>query len=256
MHRFFCQPLEMQLHAPGPRTTRLAEEEAHHARKVLRLKVGDAVELFDGRGGVGEGVIQAWDQGATIAVQQWTSVAPPRPVLTIAAAIPKGPRADDMVNQLSQLSVDRLIPLLAERSVVDPRPAKVERFARAAVESAKQCGRAWLMRVEPPTPFDRVLAGEYDVRLMARPGGGSTDLGTQLRAASSVLVLIGPEGGWSDAEIAQSERAGCLPWSLGPHVLRIETAACAAAAVIRYETLSQRAAAERPGEGGERERAG
>jgi 16S rRNA (uracil1498-N3)-methyltransferase len=223
----------------------LDDLESHHALKVLRLHGGAAVELFDGRGRVGRGLVRGnaetprgeRNPRVLVALEQVQDVEPARPALDLAVAMPKGPRADDMVEQLSQAGVDRLIPLHTRRGVVLPGAGKLARFNRAVVESAKQCRRNYLMLVTDPCTLDEVLAQGHDLRLLAdAPGAESgTNPGAELfRAARRVLILVGPEGGWAPEERQVADRAGCHRWRLGPHVLRIETAALAAAAVARY----------------------
>ena len=213
----------------------LDRDESHHAAKVLRLCEGAAVELLDGAGHVAAGVIASVGRIVKVSVTQVTTVAPPSPAVTIAAAIPKGPRADAMIEQLSQLGASELIPLLSRRSVVDPRETKIEKFQRAAIESAKQCGRAWFMRVEAPTDFATILrAKSHGARLLADLAGKRDALVAAGGAATSVLVLIGPEGGFTEQERADAIAAGFLPWSLGENILRIETAAVAAVAIARH----------------------
>ena len=164
---------------------------------------------------------------------------PITPQLVVASAVPKGPRADAMVDQLSQLGVDRFIPLHTEHSVAVPKPAKVEKFVRAAVESAKQCGRSWLMQIDPPGRPASVWAdAAFDLKLIAAPGCVPLPgLAERVRGSQSVLVLIGPEGGWSADELAAAADAGCLSWTIAPHILRIETAAETGASILRYLTL-------------------
>lgn len=235
LRRFFCATL------PHPRLSErncvLDPEQTRHLRKVLRGKVGDRIELFDGQGTVAQATIQAFESGLTYChVTQLHQVEPPTPQVTIATAIPKGPRADEMVNLLSQFGCDRLVPMVTRRSEVDPRETKLEKFARAAVESAKQSHRAFVMQVEPrPMRFEDVLATEADVKLIATIGDFPLpDLPAKLRAARSVLVAIGPVGDWTDDEIAWARQAGFASWSLGPNVLRVEAAAAAATAIVRY----------------------
>jgi 16S rRNA (uracil1498-N3)-methyltransferase len=232
-------------------------DQAHHAHRVLRLRVGEDVVVFDGRGHRGQGPLQQISGGgAVVRVVDVTTAPRLRPVIDVAAAIPKGPHADAMVEQLSQVGVDRLIPLRTQRSVVDPREGKLERFARTALESAKQCGRDYLMAIADPMTLEEVLSEPNDLRLIAALASGRADSGepdktptdtitgkgagpasdfqAQLRMAHRVLVLIGPEGGWTVEEETLAVGAGCLRWSLGPFVMRIETAAVAAAALVRY----------------------
>ncbi len=256
MHRFFCPKLAAKQTAsgtagvadasgtpgatdatgPGVVIVELEKEESHHAAKVLRLKAGDPVELFDGQGLTGQGSIDRVASRVAVAITSIIESPPPVPRITLATAIPKGPRADVMIEQLSQLGCDRIIPLRTVRSVVDPRDTKLDRFARAAIESAKQCCRAHLMTVAPAVDLRELLNGlrsePHDLHLIAMPGG-DRDIASQIAAAKSMLILIGPEGGWTDSEIAAAREAGCKHWSLGPNILRIETAAAAAVAIVR-----------------------
>jgi 16S rRNA (uracil1498-N3)-methyltransferase len=247
MHRFYCPALAASVREQGPwdAPVQLGPEESRHAQRVLRLTAGDHVTLFDGQGLVAEGAISpvAGARDAVCVIVTAARIIPAvTPELTVAVALPKGGRVDDMIEQLSQTGVDRVIPMRTRRSVVDARDSKLDRLARAAIESAKQCGRARVMRVEATLDLDRVLHEPASTRLIAAPGGDGLGGGVvqTLRQSSGVLVLIGPEGGWDDAELVAAEAAGFARWTLGPHVMRIETAAVAAAAIVRYATLTQR----------------
>lgn len=237
MHRFHVPKLATLLAPPAAGTPAidLEPEESHHAARVLRLAVGEAVSLFDGAGIVAHGVIDRLKPRVRVLIAGSDRRERPRPVIEVAAAIPKGPRADAMIEQLSQLGCDRLIPLRTTRSVVDPRDAKIERFARAAIESAKQCGRDYLMQIDGPVDLVTLLARvDHDLRVIAAPQGMKTDAMEEgLAGAARVLVLIGPEGGFTTTETEQARAAGFAAWSLGPNILRIETAAAAAVALLR-----------------------
>lgn len=232
--RFYCQSL------PHPRLSEpfatLDAEQTRHARKVLRVQVGQPVELFDGHGRLARATVADYQSDATLCkVQEVDLVEPDRPLLTVAAAVPKGGRGDDMVNQLSQVGADRFIPLRTERSVVDPREAKLERYAAAAIESAKQSRRLFLMQIEPVQDFQDVLSFERDLALIASPYAEPIDrLADKLKTAEHAMVFIGPEGGFTEHEIELAAGSGCLPWRIGGNVLRIETAAVAAVAIVRY----------------------
>ncbi len=215
----------------------LDRDESRHAVNVLRLKVDDAVELFDGQGRVATGCVKTVDKpGVTVAVTEWHDYPQPNCSITIASAIPKGPRADHMIQQLSQVGVDRLVPLLTERSVVQPGAGKVEKFRRAALESCKQCGRAHVMAIDEPHHLNDMLVQQAEVRLIADASGQAINCEpatANLSSAKSILVLVGPEGGWTDEEKMQATRAGFASIRLGPHILRIETAAVVAAVLCR-----------------------
>lgn len=233
--RFYCPNL------PHPRLSErmvpLDEDQTRHARKVLRLQAGDPVLLFDGNGTHASAVLDSYVEGLAVCrIGERHHVDPPKPVIVVATAIPKGGRADDMVNHLSQLGCDRLIPLKTARSVVEPRDAKLDRFAKAAIEAGKQSGRPYLLEVDSAMMgFEAVLLEQADVKLIAAIGEHRVEeLLASLRAAQRVLVLIGPEGDWTDEEVAAAKAAGFMPWTLGPNVLRVEAAAAAACAVLRY----------------------
>jgi 16S rRNA (uracil1498-N3)-methyltransferase len=235
--RFFCPKLP----EPGvsDELCTLSSPESAHARKVLRLSAGDPVELFDGQGSLAQATLTRYDAGQAVcevgSVSQHT---PPCPSLTLACAIPKGAHADQMIGQLTQLGVDRLVPLRTKRSVVDPRPAKLDRFAKASIEAAKQCRRLTLMRIDPiQSPGDVWQDEAFGLKLIASPDAAAVpDLGTRLKQVSEVLVLVGPEGGFTPEELAGAKDAGCLAWNIGPNILRIETAAAASAAILRWLT--------------------
>ena len=236
--RFFCPSLiDVQSSQVSDSLCKLDKPESHHALHVLRLSVGDPLVLFDGKGALATATLHATEAKRIICrLNDLTHQPKPKPTLTVASAVPKGPRADAMIDQLSQLGVDRFIPLKCEHSVAIPKKNKIEKFARAAIESAKQCGRTWLMQIEEPAFPNEVWQDQrYDLKLLAAPAAGVVpDLQNQLKNASEVLTLIGPEGGWSDEELDAATRAGCHPWRIAPYVLRIETAAVAAAAILRY----------------------
>lgn len=211
----------------------LGDEDARHARKVLRLETGDTVEVFDGVGNVATGRIGPMGREVSLEILERRAVPPLCPVVDLAVAFPKGSRADVLAEKASELGADCLIPLLTERTVVEPRENKLHRMERVAVESAKQCGRAWVMRIEEPTELAKLLAeANHDVKLIADTAEGVQVLPT-LSAANRVIVLIGPEGGWSDSERLAAKSAGFAAWRLGPNVLRVETAAMAALAILR-----------------------
>jgi 16S rRNA (uracil1498-N3)-methyltransferase len=199
----------------------LDDDDRHHLTRVLRLRPGDVVTASDGAGrwrscrlAAGGALEPAGDAVAEPAA------APP---ITIAFAVTKGERPELAVQKLTELGVDRIVPFVAARSVArwdgDRAARHVDRLRRVAREAAMQSRRAWLPDVADVADFADVaaLAGAA----LADAGGGAPSLVTP-------VVLLGPEGGWSP-----EERAAGLPVvGLGPHVLRAETAAIAAAAVL------------------------
>lgn len=228
---------------PG-RLVELDADQSRHALRALRLSVGDAVCLLDGRGAVARARVETAEGGrVSCVVESVARHAPASPQITLATAIPKGPRGDAMSNDLAQLGADLLVPMTTARSVVVPGASKLSRYHKQAAEAAKQCGRSWFMDVAPLAGFAQVLAryaetdaevGGATLKLLADPAGEPTSaVAPRLAGAASVVVLVGPEGGFTDAEARAARDAGFVPWRFAPHVLRVETAAAAAVAVLR-----------------------
>ena len=213
----------------------LAGDEARHLVRVLRATVGDRVRVFDGSGA-------EWP--ARVAAVGRDEVAldcdPPLPPqaeagpgrLTLGVALPKGERQKWLVEKLTELGVARLVPLDTDRGVAEATPAARERLGRGVIEACKQCGRNRLMEIGAPRTVAAAIAampGGSRV-VIADPGGAPLDPVGLAAGATNVLALVGPEGGFTAAELAAAEAAGAVRASLGPHVLRIETAAIALAA--------------------------
>jgi 16S rRNA (uracil1498-N3)-methyltransferase len=215
----------------------LNDAEAHHARDVLRLEPGDAVEVFDDGGRIAHATLTALDPaGVTIEIQQLIQQPNDGGIeITIATAVPKGDRADWMVEKLSELGVARFIPLVTERSVVHPTGrSKADRWTRLAIESAKQSRRSGVMRIDPLTPLSDVLKTVATAWFMSTQGA-STPIAKLLQSPSLPKILtifIGPEGGWTENEVVQFKTAGAIGVALTPTILRIETAAVTAAGVV------------------------
>jgi 16S rRNA (uracil1498-N3)-methyltransferase len=240
-----------RIHVPHlcPGDLPLDPAQARHARSVLRLTDGAAVEVFDDAGRVAAGVLLLrGPHDVAVRVERVEAVAEDLGLRwTVAAAVPKGERADWMVEKLSELGTAAFVPLAAARSVVLPEGrGKRERWVRIATESAKQCRRAGVMRIGELTPVAeavaQVAAGRGDATNRSAAWYLSTAAGAvpaveavgRMRAdgARGLTLFIGPEGGWTDEEMAAFDRAGCTPVRLTATVLRVETAAVAAAAVV------------------------
>jgi len=221
---------------------RLEEREARHAAAVLRLGPGSPVEIFDGKGASRRGVVAAGGRGALLVrFLEKAAIDPPCAApLAIALSPPKGDRMLFAVEKLSELGCETLVPVVFKRSLdagVRPGSSKVLRWRRRALESAKQCGRNRVMEVADAAPLTEVLASS------AVPGGkivldrkGSLSLARILsergRPKEPALILVGPEGGLTPKERETIAGHGLLPAHLPGNVLRIETAAVAAAALF------------------------
>jgi len=242
MHRFYCPNLPQALSNPNQSVSvQLSPQESRHAIKVLRLNSNHPVQLFNGQGSVAQGSLQITQQSVNVTVTRIDHHPLLNPIISVAVALPKGRKAELIVNQLSQLGADQIIPLQAARSIVDPRPSKLQRLARTAIEAAKQSARAHLLTIaQPQTPAQLVsTSSHYDCALFADLAththlDAPSDTTLLLRQASRLLILIGPEGGWSDSECALFHSNHVHPWLLGPHIMRVETAAAAATALARF----------------------
>jgi len=144
--------------------------------------------------------------------------------------LPKGDRGDFLLEKLTELGVTDFVPLQTERSVVHPRDAKLERLQRAVIEASKQCGRNVLMQIHPLAKWDDYCRRETQMkpRLLAHPSDGESIVASR----EDTCIAVGPEGGFSDREVEAARSAGWRIVSLGPRVLRVETAAIALAALL------------------------
>ncbi len=211
----------------------LSGDEARHLARVLRAKVGDSVSVFDGSGRAWPArVVSVGRSEVELETGDPADELPRRGLrLTLAVALPKGERQKWLVEKLTELGVERLVPLVTERGVAEATPSAIERLARSVIEACKQCGRNRLMGIAPPATVAEVVMSKcpQTIGLLADPNGGALDVAT-LPQMDSVVTLVGPEGGFTDAEMTTARAAGFQAVTLAPHVLRIETAAIAMAA--------------------------
>jgi 16S rRNA (uracil1498-N3)-methyltransferase len=211
----------------------LVGDEARHLAKVLRAKPGDAVTVFDGSGRSWEARVAALGRGeVALEVGEPRDSPPARsPAITLAVALPKGERQKWLIEKLTELGVATLVPLVTARGVAEATAAAIERLERGVIEACKQCGRDRLLAIgEPATVAELVAATPAGaVGIVTDPAGGSLEQ-VPWRPAEEVIGLVGPEGGFTDRELATAAAAGWPRVALGPYVLRIETAAVALAA--------------------------
>jgi 16S rRNA (uracil1498-N3)-methyltransferase len=204
--------------------------EAHHLATVCRFRPGDQVCLFNGDGHeYAATVASVTRQGVTLDV---TAVAAPFREsalrMEVAAPLPKGDRAQFLLEKLTELGVSTFVPLRTQRSVVHPGVAKLEKLERYVIEASKQCGRNVLLRVEPLADWHDYCARRDlpGARMVAHPAGPT---GAWLRGPS-VALAVGPEGGFTEQEMERARAHGWQIIDLGPRMLRIETAAIVLAA--------------------------
>lgn len=202
--------------------------EARHASRSLRVESGDRILLFDGEGGEWEAEVLRVAGTRVFALPGEPRPAAPRRELVIATAVPKGSRLDWMVEKLAELGVSEILPVRFRRGVASIGDGKRARLERIAVAAAKQSGRAVLPRIAAEIPIADLAKRAGPSARVASPGAAAT-LAASGRPS---MVIVGPEGGLTVEEEAALRTAGALPVSLGPGILRIETAAVAAAAVV------------------------
>lgn len=247
MHRFYIPPPEWKgdaLILSGP--------EAHHCRNVLRLGPGDKVVLFNGRGHEVTAEIISGDAGQIAFRKLHESVsAPLRCRITLGQAIPKGKNMDLIVQKAVEIGAAEIVPIISDRTIVrldqEEATQKQSKWQTVAIEAAKQCGQNWLPEVQTPRTLAQFFHAppRFDLQLIGSLQSDALHLkkilaeyaATHERPAS-VLMLIGPEGDFTPAELNLARTHGCRPITLGPIILRVETAAIYCLSVLSYELLS------------------
>jgi 16S rRNA (uracil1498-N3)-methyltransferase len=226
---------------PGARI-RLEGSAASHVTRVLRLRTGEALTLFNGQGGEHAASIERSHGGeVTVLVGEHLAIERESPFpITLAQGISRGQRMDLVVQKATELGVSRLVPVLTERSVVrlDAQQAdrKSNHWRAIVIAACEQCGRNRLPEVALPVALRELLRepAADRPRLLLSPDAARRVEDVR-RPASGVTVLIGPEGGLSDEEQGHAQAAGFTAVNLGPRVLRTETAAIAAVTLLQRE---------------------
>jgi 16S rRNA (uracil1498-N3)-methyltransferase len=245
MHRFYLENW-------NPDALNLSGSEAHHARDVLRMKRGDRAVLFNGRGReiTAELVDLAKDEIRFRKLTE-TETRPLRCRITLGQAIPKGKNMDLIVQKAVEIGAAEIAPLISERTIVDLDQKEAElkqaKWQQVAIEAAKQCGQNWLPTVHAPQKLKDFFshAGAVDLRLIGSLQPDAVHLKKILSdyveqhrdRPKRVLMMVGPEGDFTPAELALAKSHGCLPITLGPIILRVETAAIYCLSVLSYELM-------------------
>ncbi len=249
MHRFYIAPETWNSVAPM-----LSGSEAHHAREVLRMKAGEKLVLFNGQGR--EITAEIVDlSGAEIRLRKLHEAETP-PLqcrIVLGQAIPKGKNMELIVQKAVEIGAAEIAPIISDRTIVqvdsESATQKQSKWRQIAIEAAKQSGQNWLPRVHTPRKlaelFSMAPEVSFDLRLIGslQPDAGHlkkilADYSREheLRPRS-VLILIGPEGDFTPAEFSLARRHGCQPITLGPIILRVETAAIYCLSILSYELL-------------------
>jgi 16S rRNA (uracil1498-N3)-methyltransferase len=245
MPRFYIPSL-----AWNPDRLALDATESHHAFDVLRMKAGDRATVFDGEGHEAEVELLKPGKSGTELRKISLGKSVPLPCrITLAQAVPKGKNMELIIEKATELGVGAIAPLMSERTIVrgteEDHVRKQAKWQRTAVEACKQCGQNFLPRVaEPCTPralFER--SERFDLMLIGSLQGDARPLKQVMaeygaKRPKSVLILIGPEGDFTPAEVSLAKGHGCRPITLGPIILRTETAAIYCVSVLNHELQS------------------
>lgn len=219
---------------------RLIDDEARHLTQVMRAKPGDEIVVFDGSGDEWSARIASIDRNA-VELELLEHRGDDREsaiALTLAVALPKGDRQRWLVEKAVELGVRRLVPLVTQRGVAQPVEKALGRLRRAVIEASKQCGRNRLMEISEPLTWDQWCAAEPNAshaKLVADPRAAhslSGWLATAGKDFGNISAAIGPEGGFSEAELDFAHAHGWLAVGLGPRILRVETSAICIAATV------------------------
>jgi 16S rRNA (uracil1498-N3)-methyltransferase len=247
MHRFYIAPEHWHSDAPL-----LTGSEAHHCRNVLRLEPRDKVVLFDGRGRELTAEITSAEAAQIQLRKLHEAQTPPlRCQITLGQAIPKGKNMDLIVQKAVEIGAAEIAPILSDRTVVrldeESAASKQSKWQTVAIEAAKQCGQNWLPRVHVPQTMAQFFQQprRFDLQLIGSLQSDAVHLKKILAEYSaehgerptSVLMLVGPEGDFTPAELSLARSHGCRPITLGPIVLRVETASIYCLSVLSYELL-------------------
>jgi len=237
MHRFYIEKID------GNSVTLTDSEQLHRIRDVLRLKAGDAVIIFDRAGHEYKAVtVSIGKKQVELNLTPVNRQRSNNTKLTVACAIPKGSRMDDIIDCLTQLGVERIIPMLTDRVVVKLDSAAMQvrllRWQKIAQSAAQQCQRSSVPVISPVTDVKDVIANSQDFDLKLIPHlSGKRKLMKDIIAKprpKNIIVLIGPEGDFTPEEVEMALHNGFTPVSLGDTVLRVATAAIAIASYIKF----------------------
>jgi 16S rRNA (uracil1498-N3)-methyltransferase len=238
-----------RFYVPQPRIEKgmlkVEGEEVKHIRKVLRLRAGDEIALFDGLGKEFEGmIVEEGLSSVIIKIQKVYSSKRDSPLeVTLAQSLLKGEKMDYLIQKATELGIQEIIPFLSSRSVpLLEKSGKLKRhhrWERIAVEASKQCGRSVVPKIESLQDYSEILRRTSPNTLLLilweREGTRLKEILERSEERKKIFFVIGPEGGFSQKEVEEAKRAGFIPVTLGRRILRAETASLCLLSILQYE---------------------
>jgi len=235
---FYCPELSLDILDLDEPIIALSANESGHAVRSRRLRQGQSVNLLNGCGVVGEGTLhEIGKREVLVSVKNCTSIKKASCSIAIATAIPKGDRQKVMVDMLTQLGVEKIIPLESEHSITRYSDNLRDKWQRAAIESCKQSQNPWLPIIEKGHCIDQLMSfDDYHLSYTDFKGSNMNEIISS--GVRKILVIIGPEGGLSNREMSLLDGEGVAKISLAKHILRTEAAAITAAAQFNQLNVS------------------
>jgi 16S rRNA (uracil1498-N3)-methyltransferase len=238
-----------RFYVPNPRIEqellKVEGSEVRHIRRVLRLKVGDRLVIFDGSAKEYEGIIVE-ESPSSVVIRVEGIFSPPKesPLeITLAQSLLKGEKMEYLIQKATELGIKKIIPFFSSRSVPlldkSKKLRRYHRWEKIAIEACKQCGRIAVPKVEPLQNYSEMLgmAPSEALRLILweKEGQGLKEVLKESKGRTNIFFMVGPEGGMSDEEVGEAKTAGFIPITLGNRILRSETAGLCLLSVLQYE---------------------
>lgn len=224
---------------------KVAGDEVKHIRRVLRLKVGDGITVFDGSGKEYEGsIVKAGTSSVIIRIHQILSSTKESPIrITLAQSLLKGEKMDYLIQKATELGVSEIIPFFSSRSVplleASKKTSRYHRWEKIAIEASKQCGREVLPRVQPLRDYSEIFEaaspGSLRIILCEKEGSRLKEVLSESKERRKIFFIVGPEGGLSREEVEYAKGKTFVPVNLGNRILRAETASLCLLSLLQYE---------------------
>lgn len=211
----------------------LSASESAHALQSRRLKEGSQIQLIDGIGCLAEAVIvESGRRVVSVRIDSISEVSRTKPLIHCFIAMPKGDRQKVMVDMLTQIGVASITPLVCERAISVPKDTQLDKLAKVSIEACKQSKNPFVVKIEKPCSFNELFSRDGALVFCDQQGNNWFEVKKQYSTAFNVLLVIGPEGGFSDMELSALIEANACSLALGQHILRTELAAVSAAALF------------------------